>query len=154
MEFKYIEGWLYKVHSDRSLSLLKARSKCNGRIYFSFRVGTNRSDGKTRYVHRKIWELHNGEIPKGKVIDHINGDTLDNRIENLQCISQSENMIKAKLREDNLSGYKNISVLYTEGNAKYTVRLQRNGVQYTVGTFFNLLDAIQARDRFLKSFVG
>ena len=41
-------------------------------------------------VHRKVWIDNNGEIPKGFVIHHINGNKKDNRIENLQCISRRE----------------------------------------------------------------
>lgn len=45
---------------------------------------------KGRGVHIVIWELHyNKTLPKGYVIHHINGDILDNRIQNLQCISRS-----------------------------------------------------------------
>jgi hypothetical protein len=40
--------------------------------------------------HRYIWEQHNGKIPKGKFIHHINGNRMDNRIENLQCVTNSE----------------------------------------------------------------
>jgi hypothetical protein len=39
--------------------------------------------------HHYIWEKNYGRIPEGMVIHHINGDRLDNRIENLQMMSNS-----------------------------------------------------------------
>ena len=44
-----------------------------------------------RWMHRIVWTEHNGKIPDGMVIDHINGNPSDNRIENLQCITQKQN---------------------------------------------------------------
>lgn len=53
--------------------------------------------------HRAIWETFNGEIPKGMVIDHKNGNRLDNSLDNLQCVTQKENVnnpvTKIKLKE-------------------------------------------------------
>jgi len=37
-------------------------------------------------LHRTVWEFHNGEIPKGYHIHHIDGDRNNNSIENLQMI--------------------------------------------------------------------
>ncbi len=34
--------------------------------------------------HRAVWFDHNGSIPDGAVIHHINGDPKDNRINNLE----------------------------------------------------------------------
>lgn len=39
---------------------------------------------------RYIWEQHNGKIPKGMFIHHINGNSKDNRIENLQRVTRKE----------------------------------------------------------------
>ena len=44
-----------------------------------------------RWMNRIVWTQHNGPIPKGMIIDHINGNPSDNRIENLQCITQKQN---------------------------------------------------------------
>lgn len=38
------------------------------------------------YLHRACWETYNGPVPDGHDIHHINGDTTDNRIENLACV--------------------------------------------------------------------
>jgi len=37
-------------------------------------------------LHRAVWEHHNGPVPSGHHVHHINGDTADNRIENLACM--------------------------------------------------------------------
>ena len=50
---------------------------------------------KTYYVHRFIYECFNGIIPKGKVIDHINNNKEDNRLSNLQLMTQQENCKKS-----------------------------------------------------------
>lgn len=47
-------------------------------------------------AHRVVWMLHNGTIPPLHVIYHRNGDTTDNRIENLMMVNrQTFNYIKA-----------------------------------------------------------
>jgi hypothetical protein len=43
--------------------------------------------GKRPFEHRVVWDAVNGPIPPKHQIHHINGDKLDNRIENLQCLS-------------------------------------------------------------------
>jgi hypothetical protein len=42
-------------------------------------------------THRVVWLLHNGEIPEGLWVDHIDRDKLNNRIENLRLVSWAEN---------------------------------------------------------------
>ena len=51
-------------------------------------------------AHRFIWECFNGIIPDDKVIDHINEKKDDNRLCNLQLMTQQQNSIKsAKYRD-------------------------------------------------------
>ena len=55
-------------------------------------LGTRSRDGRRCSVHRAYWEAYHGPIPKGHHVHHINGDRLDNRIENLACMSAGEHV--------------------------------------------------------------
>lgn len=46
-------------------------------------------------IHRIVWETFNGKIPENMQIDHINSIRSDNRLENLQLLSQPDNIRKA-----------------------------------------------------------
>lgn len=46
---------------------------------------------KPHSLHRQVWIYHNGDIPQGYVIDHIDRNRNNNQIENLRLTTQSEN---------------------------------------------------------------
>jgi hypothetical protein len=58
--------------------------------------------------------------PECKMIDHINGDTLDNRIENLRIAERKQNLQNSKLRADSKCNYKGVG---RKGN-KFYARIQ------------------------------
>src|SRR5699024_2829267 len=63
---------------------------------FSFSGGHNDDDYLMThgyYAHRLVAEAFIGEIPKGYVVNHINGIKHDNRIDNLEIITEKENSI-------------------------------------------------------------
>ena len=49
------------------------------------------------YAHRIVWALHHGD-PGEMTVDHINHDPQDNRIENLQLLTLSDNSSKTRKR--------------------------------------------------------
>ena len=55
-----------------------------------------------RQVHRIVYECHNGVIPKGKIITHINGNVEDNRLCNLQIKAKSSNLTSKQDKLDML----------------------------------------------------
>ena len=62
--------------------------------------GTQPSGVKTLALARIIYAWHYGECPGGMDVDHINGDSLDDRLDNLQLLTRKENLAKR-------TGYRN-----------------------------------------------
>lgn len=66
-------------------------------------------DGKNKVynVHQLVYcSFNKGELSGYKyVVDHINGDPLDNRLDNLQFVSQWENVMKGRANKYNLPKY-------------------------------------------------
>jgi hypothetical protein len=55
-------------------------------------VGYYREGREKRYIYRYqwVWILANGPIPADHHIHHLNGDCSDDRLENLECLPQSD----------------------------------------------------------------
>ncbi len=48
--------------------------------------------GGVEALHREIWKQHHGPIPEGHHIHHIDGDTGNNAIDNLECLPGAEHL--------------------------------------------------------------
>jgi hypothetical protein len=93
---------------------------------------------KTLYhAHRLAWFYVNGEWPSD-VVDHINGNKSDNRIDNLQAVSQKVNVRKHKLFNTNTSGVSGVSLSKGKWRA-------RDYAGKSLGYFENFDDAVAAR---------
>jgi hypothetical protein len=73
---------------------IKLSTKKTGYKYANIYWGRTKAERSSLRVHRLVWVTFKGMIPEGWVINHINGDKGDNRLENLECITQSDNLIK------------------------------------------------------------
>ncbi len=98
--------------------------------------------GTKAMAHRVAWAIHYGEWPSDQV-DHINGDRLDNRIENLRQVDRFENAKNQKLHVSNKSG--RVGVSWVARRSKWAAQIRSNGVQYNLGTFSTFEEAVEAR---------
>lgn len=119
-----------------------------GRWYARNETGTG-ARGHTRrtyrYMHKEIID-----IPPGKIIDHKNGDSLDNRKENLRACTRLQNMANQKLSKRNTSGYKGVR---KEWN-RWTATIYKQGIRYKIGAFETAEEAARAYDAKAKELSG
>lgn len=92
-------------------------------------------DGKRYHFHHIIYLWHHGFIPD--IVDHIDCDALNNRIENLRDATVSDNNCNKPLQKNNTSGIKGISV-YPEKKMIHA-QIQRDGKKIHK-TFFPIND--------------
>ena len=96
-------------------------------------------NNKSILMHRYILNAK-----KENVVDHISGNTLDNRRENLRECSNMENCRNRK-KNSNSSGHKGI-IWYPYKNVnKWMVHIMVDYKKITIGYFEKLEDAIEAR---------
>ena len=83
------------------------------------------------------------DCPKNRVIDHRNGNGLDNRKCNLKICTQKENTNNQKLSSNNTSGYRNIC--WNRINKTWDVQIKHK----RIGQYNELKDAVIARNKYL-----
>ncbi len=95
-------------------------------------------NNKAYKIHRLIWCIHHGNFPNSN-IDHINGITNDNRIENLRDANSFQNACNTKKHKHNTSGIKGVS--WEKRRNRFEVYIQTGGKKHHLGYRFTLLDA-------------
>lgn len=90
------------------------------------------------YVHRLILEPKEGEV-----VDHINGDPLDNRRSNLRICTVQENSCNQKTRLGNKTGARGVH--WEAGRGKWYAKVTVKGRTVFVGRYDTLDEAKAAR---------
>lgn len=91
-----------------------------------------RALGKSFYAHRVAWAIFHGDWPEGE-IDHINGDSEDNCIDNLRVVSRKDNCQNVRLQAESKSGF--CGVNWHALSQKWRARVKVDGKEYYVGLF-------------------
>jgi hypothetical protein len=95
-------------------------------------------------LHRLAWLLHYKQWPEG-VIDHINGDKVDNRISNLRDVTQKDNLRgHMTKRKGATSVFRGVHLNTASG--KWVVKIRIGGKMTHIGVFEDERDAALAWD--------
>ena len=101
------------------------------------------------YVKLKNGELLHRFLMKNEllenelVVDHINHNTLDNRLENLRVCSKRQNCLNSSLNKNNTTNY--IGVTWKKDKNKFKSYINVDGKQIHLGYFTDINEAIKAR---------
>ncbi len=98
--------------------------------------------GDTFRAHRLIWVIVTGEQPN--FIDHIDGNGLNNKWENLRSVSRNQNARNKKVSKSNKTGTPDVS--WAESRKKYVAKITDDSHNRVyLGMFDRLEDAVTAR---------
>jgi hypothetical protein len=131
---RYRKAW-NNTHAGKT-----AGSVSNGRFIVEL-------NSKVFLLHRIVWAMHYKEWPKG-VVDHVDGDGFNNRIENLRDVDTSTNAKNMKRHIKNTSG---VSGVYFDRQANvWYVQICKNYKKLHFGRFTTKEEAIEARHKAYK----
>ena len=143
--FVYTDGkLLWNIETAKTKKGTVAGSNSHGYIEIKYK--------QKRYLaHRLIWCYAHGKWPSG-MIDHIDGNKSNNRIENLRDVSNAVNQQNHQsIRSDNKTGVR--GVVYRQSTNRYLVQIRMFGKNKYIGSYKTIEEATAARKQaeFLRS---
>jgi hypothetical protein len=130
------------VVSNKDYKNLKSK-----KWYYAAGYAVRTEKGKRVYMHRVI------KNPcQTQVVDHKNGDKLDNRRSNLRVCSSRENHCNQKISKHNTSGAK--GVVFNKKNSNWNARITHKMKRIHLGTFKTKEEAIVAYNKAAQKYHG
>ena len=110
--------------------------------------------GKLEYLHRVVYERELGrKLEPGEEVDHIDRNTVDNRIENLRLATRAQNMAnKGKQKGTYSSEYK--GVYWNKAKKKWQAQIKVNYKRIHLGYFDLECEAAMEYDWYAKKYFG
>lgn len=98
---------------------------------------------KNYYLHRIVYQLqHQCELNSEQIIDHIDGDKMNNLIANLRIATKSENQHNRNASITSKSGIKGVH--FCSKAKKYVATIKLNKIRYYLGSYDNIEHASAA----------
>ena len=147
---KYAEIEIYNIKSDivgyskidiEDIEKVCTHKWCMSRKREKPYVHSRFTDGVIQ-LHRFLLNISKDKNNK-LVVDHINGDTLDNRKCNLRICTNQQNTMNSMIGKNNTSGI--TGVYWDKSRSKWEVEIMLNRKKIHLGRYGNKEDAIKAR---------
>ena len=130
-KFLYKEGFLIKKENKQVCQSVGIPGYIVVRVNYSLYL-----------VHRIIYLMHNPDFDQSLSIDHMDGNSLNNKIENLRAVTHKQNLRNQKRRSTNTSG---VMGVYKHGDDSWTARIKVDGVFMYLGLFKDFNEAVKVR---------
>lgn len=155
-----ILNWLFRYDSDtgKLFKIREASGKlCNPEREIStvangyLQVGITDSNGlmKLFYVHQVIYYMLSGVEPL-QIVDHMDGDTLNNRFPNLRLTTEAVNQRNRGMNRNNKSGF--VGVSWDKRKSKWMAHITIDGKNKNLGRYDSPEEAYQARLEYVGKF--
>jgi hypothetical protein len=147
--FYYLNGSLYWSFNKHYKAKKDQKAGCLAKNH---RYRIIKIDGRPFAEHRAIFLYHNGYLPE--FVDHIDGNTCNNKIENLRETTCSQNQYNSKTRKDSSTNIKNVR--WHKASKKWIVSIKIDKKDKYFGIYEDIelaeLVAHEARDKYHQNF--
>jgi len=144
--------WAYRDESNKQNVYFNktVAGKLAGKVYTHYKDGYKNERVSLDIFGKKVnlttarvcWLVQTGDWPEF-TIDHINGDSTDNRWENLRDVTQSTNNTNKRPYKNNSIGYKGV----TFNGKRYSARISYNKTAHHLGKHDTSEEAARAYDK-------
>lgn len=109
---------------------------------------------KRRDHKSSLCRMHHLILPlkKGYMVDHINGNRLDNRRNNLRLVTKSQNMMNRGLQKNSKSGYMGVS--WHKKTKSWRAYIKKDRKQIYLGLYDTKIQAAKAYNEAAKEYHG
>ena len=127
------------------------KAKCPRSKYYTYYVYST----KTKHCQKQML-LHRFIMgnPRGMIVDHIDGNTMDNRKSNLRICTFQENCRNRKMSRRNSSGYLGVTWVEKEHKWMAYIHLNLGKTFKNLGYYTDLEEAHQARVKAEDKYYG
>lgn len=98
---------------------------------------------KRYFAHNVIWQMLFGSIPEGMVVDHVDGNGLNNNPENLRLVTAAGNYKNRPLYSSNTSGVPGVH--FDRKSGRWYARACANGSREIIYSGYSQVEAMKAR---------
>ena len=130
--FEYRDGVLHWKQCPKGSRKFKTNSEAGANTGHGYKKLS--LNNKFYYTHQIIFLMQYGYVPK--LIDHIDGNSENNKIENLRASNKSLNACNSKTPSHNTSGHK--GVIWLKREKKWLTKVQINKKVMHLGTFTDI----------------